>query len=160
MRLHIFAVGRLKAGPEQTLYETYRDRINALARRVALGPLELSEIAESRAREPAQRKADESGRLLKAAGSCDAKLVLDGGGRAMTSEAFARWLAGRRDGGVSVLAILIGGADGHGAPALEQADLTLSLGQMTLPHGLARVVLSEQLYRASTLIAGHPYHRA
>ncbi len=71
-----------------------------------------------------------------------------------------RWLAARRDGGVSTLALLIGGPDGHGEAALRAATLVLSLGSLTLPHGLARVVLGEQLYRAATLIAGHPYHRA
>jgi 23S rRNA (pseudouridine1915-N3)-methyltransferase len=98
--------------------------------------------------------------LLKAASGAEATVALDGGGRALSSEAFARWLAERRDGGMKTLAILIGGPDGHGAAALEGAALRLSLGAMTLPHGLARIVLAEQLYRAATILAGHPYHRA
>ena len=78
----------------------------------------------------------------------------------MTSEDFAAWLRHRRDGGVGTLAFLLGGADGHGPDVLAATALTLSLGPLTLPHGLARVVLAEQLYRAATILAGHPYHRA
>jgi len=78
----------------------------------------------------------------------------------MSSEAFARWIAEERDAGTKALGFLIGGPDGHGDAALSAAKLKLSLGPMTLPHGLARIVLAEQLYRAATILAGHPYHRA
>jgi 23S rRNA (pseudouridine1915-N3)-methyltransferase len=159
MRLHLVAVGRLKAGPERELFDLYRGRLDALGRRVAVGPLKVTEIAESRAARGEARQRDEAGRLLEAAQGADATLVLDARGKSMTSEAFAGWLAARRDGGVSTLALLVGGPDGHGEAALGAATLVLSLGSLTLPHGLARVVLAEQLYRAVTLIAGHPYHR-
>lgn len=158
MRLHLVAVGRLKAGPERELFDLYRGRLDALGRRVAIAPLKVTEIAESRAARGAARQADEAARLLEAAHGADAMLALDARGKSMTSEAFAGWLAARRDG-VSTLALLVGGADGHGEAVLRAAALVLSLGSLTLPHGLARVVLGEQLYRAVTLIAGHPYHR-
>jgi len=87
-------------------------------------------------------------------------VALDEHGRSLSSEAFAQWIAERRDGGAKTLAFLIGGPDGHSTEALKPATLKLSLGTMTLPHGLARVVLAEQLYRAATILAGHPYHRA
>ena len=78
----------------------------------------------------------------------------------MSSEAFARLLAKFRDGGHQGVAFMVGGADGLGKDALAKAAKRVSLGPMTLPHGLARIVLAEQIYRAATILAGHPYHRA
>jgi 23S rRNA (pseudouridine1915-N3)-methyltransferase len=160
MRVHLVAIGRLKAGPERDLYDLYCGRIGSIGRRLAIGPLTLTEIAEGRAATADLRKADEADRLLKAAKGTDIKIALDARGKAMTSSTFAQWLVTSRDAGAGGLAFLMGGPDGHGPAALEAATLTLSLGPMTLPHGLARIVLAEQLYRASTIIAGHPYHRA
>ena len=159
MRLTLAAVGRLKDGAERELYARYADRSDAQGRAVSLGPLKLVELPESRAQTPELRKTDEAERLLKACGDAEIRVVLHERGKALTSEAFAQWLAARRDGGTKSLALMIGGADGHGAAALTSAALQLSLGSMTLPHGLARVVLVEQLYRAATILAGHPYHR-
>jgi 23S rRNA (pseudouridine1915-N3)-methyltransferase len=160
MRIIIAAVGRLKDGPERELYSRYAKRLDEQGRALALGPMRLAELPEARAAGATQRRADEASRLLEAASEADLKVALDGAGKAMTSEALAKWLAAKRDGGVRTLAFMIGGPDGHGPAALEAADLKLSLGPMTLPHGLARIVLAEQLYRAATIIAGHPYHRA
>lgn len=160
MRLSIVAVGRLKDGPERDLYLKYAKRIDEAGRGVALGPLALSELAEARMANAAQRRADEAGRALASAESADFTVLLDEGGKALGSEAFARYLAARRDEGRRLMAFLIGGPDGHGDGARAKAQLTLSLGPMTLPHGLARIVLAEQLYRAATILSGHPYHRA
>ncbi len=159
MRLLLAAVGRLKDA-ERDLYERYATRLEQAGRRLALGPLTLAETAESKAQDAARRRADEASSLLKAARGADLIVALDGRGKSMTSEAFARYLAQKRDGGVAAAAFLIGGPDGHGEAVGEAAALTLSLGPMTLPHGLARIVLVEQLYRAATILAGHPYHRA
>lgn len=160
MRVTLAAVGRLKDGPDRELYERYADRFSASGRALALGPLKLVELPEARASGVAQRKADEAERLLKAVADAEARIVLDEHGEAIDSEGFARWLARTRDGGCQTLGILIGGPDGHGDAALSSATLKLSLGAMTLPHGLARIVLAEQLYRAATILAGHPYHRS
>lgn len=159
MRVTIAAVGRLKDGPERELFARYAKRFDDAGRALALGPLQLTELPESRAAKPDLRKSDEAARLLKAAAGAEAIVTLDPRGKAMTSESFAKWIAARRDGGAKTLAFLVGGPDGHDPTALEAATLTLSLGTLTLPHGLARVVLAEQLYRAATIIAGHPYHR-
>jgi 23S rRNA (pseudouridine1915-N3)-methyltransferase len=159
MRLIVAAVGRLKDA-ERELYDRYAKRFDAAGRALGLGPLQLSEIGEARAATPELRKGDEAQRLLKAAGAAEATVVLDEGGRALSSAAFARFLAERRDGGAKSMAFLVGGPDGHGAEALKTATMKLSLGPMTLPHGLARIVLAEQLYRAATILSGHPYHRA
>jgi 23S rRNA (pseudouridine1915-N3)-methyltransferase len=160
MRLSIIAVGRLKDGPERELYLKYAKRIDDAGRGVALGPLVLSELPEARQASAAQRRADEAGRLLQSAEGADFAVLLDEGGKTCGSEAFARFLAARRDEGRRTAAFLIGGPDGHGDAARERANHALSLGPMTLPHGLARIVLAEQLYRAATILSGHPYHRA
>lgn len=102
---------------------------------------------------------DESQRLLSKLGDT-ALVILDERGKSLTSDAFAAFLRRRRDSGSNALAFVIGGPDGHGTPIRERASDTLSFGAMTMPHGLARVLLAEQLYRAATIISGHPYHRA
>lgn len=160
MRLSIVAVGRLKDGPERELYLKYAKRIDEAGRAVALGPLTLTEVTEARQASAGQRRADEAARITASAESADFTVLLDEGGKTFGSEAFARYLGGRRDEGRRTVAFLIGGPDGHGDAARQRAQLTLSLGPMTLPHGLARIVLAEQLYRAATILAGHPYHRA
>lgn len=159
MRLIVAAVGRLKDA-ERELFDRYAKRVDASGRTLGLGPLKLSEIVESRAASAALRTDDEAVRLIKATAGAEVTVALDEGGHALSSEAFSRWLAERRDGGAKATAFLIGGPDGHGAAVLDAATLKLSLGPMTLPHGIARIVLAEQLYRAATILAGHPYHRA
>lgn len=85
-------------------------------------------------------------------------VLLDSRGRQMTSEAFAGWLGARRDDGAQHIVFAIGPADGWSQPARERAQIMLSLGPMTMAHALARLVVAEQLYRAITILAGHPYH--
>lgn len=160
MRLSIFAIGRLKDSGETDLVTRYAKRINAGGRSLALGPLAIAELAEARSQEPDQRKADETQRLLTAAARADRRVILDEGGKLLSSQDFAQFVASSRDAGVRELAFLIGGPDGHGDAMRDAADLVLSLGPMTLPHGLARAVLTEQIYRAVTIIGGHPYHRS
>lgn len=160
MRIIIAAVGRLKDGAERDLIDRYIGRLEATGRPLAIGPVQVLEQVEGRAGDVDARKADEADRLLKSVSAADQRVVLDAGGKMVSSEAFAEWLRAVRDGGTRTLAFLIGGPDGHGSGVLAAANLRLSLGPMTLPHGLARIVLAEQLYRAATIISGHPYHRA
>jgi 23S rRNA (pseudouridine1915-N3)-methyltransferase len=159
MRITVAAIGRLKDA-EGELCERYRQRFDSAGRTLGLGPLSIAELNESRAANAEARKDDEAARLLKTVSAAAARVVLDEGGKSLSSEAFAKWVAMTRDGGCKGLAFLIGGPDGHGPEALSNATLKLSLGAMTLPHGLARAVLIEQLYRAATILSGHPYHRA
>ena len=158
MRLTIAAVGRLKDGAERVLVDRYRKRL-AAAKSLGLGPIAEKEIAEARQSTVAERQADEAARLLKLAADADLVIALDERGKSMSSQAFAAWLGRQRDDGRRHAAFLIGGPDGHGSAVREKAHLLLALGPMTLAHGLARAVLAEQLYRATTIIAGHPYHR-
>jgi 23S rRNA (pseudouridine1915-N3)-methyltransferase len=160
MRLIIAAVGRLKDGAERELLGRYRDRFVAMGKRLGLAPVAWHEIAESRAATAAKRAAEEGAGLLRLARDADTIVALDERGRAVTSEGFAQLLRKARDDGTGAMAIVIGGPDGLAPIVREAAAATLSLGAITLPHGLARIVLAEQLYRAATILAGHPYHRA
>lgn len=156
MRLSLLAVGRLRGGALAALYDDYAGRL----RGQPLGPLTLREVEEKRRLEPPALKAREA-ELLLAACPPGARLVaLDGGGRALSSEALAETLGRWRDEGVPEAAFAIGGAEGHGAALLGRAELRLSLGPMTWPHLLVRVMLAEQLFRADSILSGHPYHRA
>lgn len=157
MRVTIAAVGRLKDGAERHLVQRYVARLSA--RPAGVGPLSFKEIAEGRQASAAARQADEAERLLRAVADADLQVLLDGKGRMLSSEAFASLLGQRRDSGTATIAFLIGGPDGHGGAARDAAHLQVSLGPMTLTHGLARVVLTEQIYRAAMILAGHPYHR-
>ncbi len=157
MRLQILAIGRLKSGPERELVERYRARADALARSLGFAPLTIAELPESRARSAPERVAAEAAALL--ARSEGTKLVaLDERASSFTSNAFAARLRSWRDAG-SGFSFIIGGPDGLDEVVRERADLLLSFGQLTLPHGIVRVLLAEQIYRALTILAGHPYHR-
>lgn len=160
MRLLIAAVGRLKAGPERELLDRYVERANAAGRAVSLGPLEISEIVESQDRRPQDRMADEARKLDAAIPKGTPRIALDSGGRTLKSEDFAARLAALRDRGASGVVFLIGGADGLDPTLKSDADLVLSYGAATFPHQIVRILLAEQIYRAITILAGHPYHRA
>lgn len=159
MRLLIAAVGKLKRGPERELFAHYLGRAEVAGRKLHLSPLNVAEVAESRAATATARIKAEGEALLAKALPSYRLICLDPGADALSSEAFAKLLARNRDQGAEGLAFLIGGADGLARETLEKAAGVLSLGSMTLPHGLARVVLAEQIYRATTILAGHPYHR-
>ena len=159
MQLLIAAVGRLKQGPGRDLAAHYAGRIDATGRGLALGPVEIAELVESRAATAELRKADEATRLGNAVAKAEILIALDETGKPVTSRGFAEMLRKHRDGGCARLGFAIGGPDGQGPGIKSRAATVLSLGAMTLPHGLARIVLLEQIYRAVTLIGGHPYHR-
>jgi 23S rRNA (pseudouridine1915-N3)-methyltransferase len=150
MRLTIVAVGRLRAGPEKALVDDYLGRL--------AWPVAVREVAETRAREPAVRRERENRLLREAVPQGATAVALDAGGQTLDSEAFAAGIAAWRDAGVPDLAFLVGGADGLDGATLERAALVLSFGPMTWPHLLARAMLAEQLYRAQSILAGHPYH--
>ena len=157
MRLITLAVGRLKSGPDSEIFEDYKQR---LSRPGGLGPLELIEVETKKTLPRAQQKAEEA-KLLSAQVLQGAKVIaLDERGKTMTSEAFARLLGGWHQDGLPAACFLIGGADGLDPELRKAADVVLAFGPMTWPHRLVRPLLAEQLYRADSIIAGHPYHRA
>lgn len=160
MRIGIFAVGRLKAGPEKELASRYIERFAKAGPATRLEFARTVEIAESRASNAATRKREEAAELIKAMPAGSLLVVLDEHGKALDSEQFADFLGKYRDRGQRDLVILIGGADGVDPDLHGKADAVLNLGRMTWPHQLVRILIAEQLYRAVTILSGHPYHRA
>jgi len=158
MLITIAAVGRLKAGPERVLFDRFVDRAGTAGRKLGL-TFTTREFSESRATSGPSRKDQEANALLAALPSGAVLVGLDEAGRSLDSRAFAERIAKWRDNGTGDLVLAIGGADGHGSALLEKASLRLAFGPMTWPHQLARLMLAEQLYRAVTILSGHPYHR-
>jgi len=148
--LTLLAIGRLKPGPERTLYEHYSARLRP--------PPAVTELPEARGT-PAEIRRREAVALLAALPANALAVALDLGGDAPASEAFAglldRWTATGKP-----LCFLIGGAEGLDPSILARADHHLSLGPLTWPHFLVRGLLAEQLFRAQCIRTGHPYHRA
>jgi 23S rRNA (pseudouridine1915-N3)-methyltransferase len=160
VRIILTAIGRLKAGPERDLCARYMERAAASARAVGLTGVEFREIEEGRARRPEDRKAEEA-RALRALIPAGARLVLlDERGKSLISEAFAQDIGRLRDSGMSAFVLAIGGPDGFDPQLRAEAHQVLAFGAMTWPHQLVRIMASEQIYRAITILSGHPYHRA
>ncbi len=151
MRIQVIAVGRARRGAARDLYEDYAGRL--------AWKISLREVEEKRKLAADALKASEGALLLGAVPKGAVVVALDAGGQALSSGALAKRLEGWRDNGAADLAFLIGGADGLGGGVLERADFRLSLGPMTWPHMLVRAMLAEQLYRAQSILSGHPYHR-
>lgn len=159
MRIGIAAIGRMKAGPERELVSRYLDRAAASGKPLALTGFEVSEFAESRAGSAAARKAEEA-RLLRGAAGDGVVIALDERGKSLDSEGFTRQIERWRDASRPALCFIIGGADGIDPELVRAADLVVSFSPMVWPHQLVRIMLAEQLYRATTILSGHPYHRA
>lgn len=160
MRVTIFAVGRMKSGPEAELASRYADRFAKAGRQLGLEFDGITETVESRGQTAELRKAEEGRRCAEASGEPGSVLILlDERGKSLSSRQFAQVMARHRDDGAGRLILSIGGADGHDADLRQKADLVVSFGAQTWPHQLARIMLLEQLYRAATILSGHPYHR-
>ena len=159
MRIVVAAVGRMKSGPERELVARYLGRAEAAGRALGLSGFEVLEALESRAGNPRTRKADEAKALSASLPAGSVVVALDARGSSIDSETFAHTLGRWRDDGRVAAGVLIGGADGLDAGLLASADLALNLSSLTWPHQLVRIMLAEQLYRATTILSGHPYHR-
>jgi 23S rRNA (pseudouridine1915-N3)-methyltransferase len=151
MRLAIVAVGRMRNAPERALYEHFAGRIR--------DGVTLVEVEERKKLPPAELVRAEAALIRAAIPAGAVTVALDRRGAPLSSEALAARLAQWRNSGRDV-AFLIGGADGLDDTLRNGSDLVLSFGAATWPHFLARVMLAEQLYRAQSILAGHPYHRA
>ncbi|WP_372988710.1 23S rRNA (pseudouridine(1915)-N(3))-methyltransferase RlmH [Sulfitobacter sp.] len=155
MRVHICAVGRLRAGPEKDLIDDYLTRFDRTGRALGLGPIQIVEVEDKKnggmpAEAALLRRAIPDGAVI---------CVLDERGRVETSPDFANRLGAWRDQGRGDVAFVIGGADGIAKEMRQDADHALSFGKMVWPHMLVRVMVAEQLYRAASILAGGPYHR-
>jgi 23S rRNA (pseudouridine1915-N3)-methyltransferase len=160
MRLVVVSIGRLKHGPERELAERYRERFDDIGRKLGFRGLEIQEISESRARDPAARITEEATAISAAIPEKSVLVALDERGDNIGSIAFARYLGRWRDDQVASTIFAIGGADGLSPDLRRKAKLGIAFGSATWPHQMVRVMLLEQIYRAATILSGHPYHRA
>ncbi|WP_339645292.1 23S rRNA (pseudouridine(1915)-N(3))-methyltransferase RlmH [uncultured Pelagibacterium sp.] len=159
MRVLIVAVGRMKAGPERELVARYLDRATASGKPLGLADFSVIEPGESRASSADARKAEEARAIRAAIPEKSVVIALDERGKSIASADFATRIADWRDMGKPALVLVIGGADGLAADLRDAADLVISFSAMTWPHQLVRIMAAEQLYRTTTILSGHPYHR-
>ena len=159
MRIVVAAVGRLKQGPERELAERYRKRAADAGRSVGLKAFDIVEIKESRAGDASRRTLEESIAIANIIPDRAVTVIVDARGESMSSASFAGRLQGWRQQNKPAVVFIIGAADGLAPSLREKASLAIAFGAATWPHQLVRIMLLEQLYRATTILAGHPYHR-
>ncbi|MGO9399971.1 MAG: 23S rRNA (pseudouridine(1915)-N(3))-methyltransferase RlmH [Xanthobacteraceae bacterium] len=160
MRVVIAAVGRLKQGPERELAASYRKRAETTGRPLGFRDIEVIEIRESRAHDVERRRLEESIAIANVIPEAAVVVALDERGENLDSPALAGLLREWRAEDRAAACFIVGGADGLAPSLIERAQLRLAFGKATWPHQLVRIMLLEQLYRAGTILAGHPYHRA
>lgn len=160
MRVLVLAVGRLKQGPDAELCARYCKRAAQAGRPLGLRAVEIVEIRESRAPSADRRILEETIALANLIPDGAVTVVLDERGESLGSAAFAEQIGKWRDSGQAALAFVIGGPDGLAQSLGDKARFRLAFGAATWPHQLVRIMLLEQLYRAVTILSGHPYHRA
>ena len=149
----------MKQGPERELVGRYLDRAIAGGRSLGLTGFAVAELNESRAGSAASRKLEEAKAIAALLPAGGLLVALDERGKTQGSEDFAHRIGRWRDDGKQALSFVIGGADGLDPAFVRSADLTLSFSPLTWPHQLVRIMLAEQLYRTTTILSGHPYHR-
>jgi 23S rRNA (pseudouridine1915-N3)-methyltransferase len=159
MHLVLISIGKLKQGPERELAERYRSRFDDVGRKLGFRGLAIHEIPESRARDAATRIAEEAAAISALIPEKVVIVALDERGASVDSPTFARQLGRWRDEQVSHTIFVIGGADGLSPELRRRAKLSIAFGAATWPHQMVRVMVLEQIYRAATILAGHPYHR-
>ena len=151
------AVGRMKNGPERDLLRRYLDRAKATGRAVGIADVTEIELEESRARDVGQRRREEA-LSLRTRFPGSTLVLLDEHARSRSSIEIARMVEKARDASQTACVFVVGGPDGL-APDLLADHVSISFGAATFPHQLVRVLVAEQIYRAITILAGHPYHR-
>lgn len=149
----------MKQGPERELVARYLDRAVASGKPLGLTGFSVTELTESRASSASARKADEAKAIATALPEGGVVVALDERGKSVGSEDFSRRIERWRDDGKVAISFVIGGADGLEPQFVASADMVLGLSALTWPHQLVRIMLAEQLYRATTILSGHPYHR-
>lgn len=149
----------MKSGPERELIARYLDRAIATGKSLGLAGFTVHELQESRAASAPARKAEEGQRLHDLLSGYRRLVVLDERGRNLGSADFAAYIDKLRASSTENLAFVIGGADGLDPALIDRADLVLSFSALTWPHQIVRILLAEQLYRMTTILTGHPYHR-
>ena len=159
MKLRISAIGKLKSGPEQELFSRYLSRAQGTGAQLGFPSISHHEYPESRNSKVTIRKQQEAELLFSATDRGNILLVFDENGKDYSSPQFANLLASQRDQGTKELVMTLGGPDGLDRELVDRANFSIRFGSMTWPHQIARILLAEQIYRAMTILAGHPYHR-
>ncbi|MGI9374397.1 MAG: 23S rRNA (pseudouridine(1915)-N(3))-methyltransferase RlmH [Hyphomicrobiales bacterium] len=159
MHISIFAIGRLKRAPEEDLVRDYTSRLTKHGRHVGISGASVREFAESNASTAEQRKSQEAKTLIASLPDKAKLIALDERGDNLTSQKFAGLVQNSLDNADRDLVFVIGGPDGLDDSIIRMASAKLSFGKLTWPHRLVRVMLSEQIYRAVTILVNHPYHR-
>ncbi len=159
MEILIISVGRLKEACLARLVDDYMKRLRTMVPRLGFSAVQVRELMESRRRTAAERKAEEADAIRKAAGRDAVLMLMDEKGESPDSREFTRILTRMSRSGRKRLAIVIGGPDGLDDALRKDAAALISFGRMTWPHQMVRLMLAEQLYRAASIAAGHPYHR-
>ncbi len=160
MQLQISAIGTKPNAAQSSLIDEYVKRANGLGRNIGFSGPTVKTFEAPRSLTGDLRQKKESAFLLDTVPNGAKIMVLDERGKNISSENFAKLLGQWRDDGIHGAAFLIGGADGHHPSVAEKASTRLSFGALTWPHMLVRVMLTEQIYRAMTILSGHPYHRS
>jgi 23S rRNA (pseudouridine1915-N3)-methyltransferase len=160
VRIALLFVGKLKAGPERELFDRYFKRLSESARGVGIAGVDLREIEESRARRHEERRGEEAAAIFATLPAGAMLIALDERGASPSSAEWAAEIGRARDASRPVYAVVAGGPDGLSSSVREKAYRVVGFGAMTWPHQLVRVMVGEQVYRALTILAGHPYHRA
>lgn len=160
MRLHILSIGFGRNTSEGALSDDFVGRAAQMGKRLGFAAVTCDEIAVGKDRDVTKRMADEAERLARRVPDGAHVILLDAKGKGMTSEDFAEMLGLLRDAGTKDLCFVIGGPDGLSPLPGKKAGRSLAFGPQTWPHLLVRAMLAEQVYRALTILAGHPYHRA
>lgn len=159
LTIDIISVGKLKQNAEDKLQKRYLERLRKAGPAQGIKTFNLTELTESKQASTSRRKTEEAKKLLSKVPGAAYLIALDENGKSFTSANFAKRLLTQKDEGTQNICFVLGGPDGHDPDLLQKAQLSLSLSPMTLPHGLARIILLEQLYRSLTIWSGHPYHR-
>lgn len=159
MKLRIISVGKMKSGPEQELIIRYQKRAKVMGRALGISDFDIVEIPESRARREQDRQDEEMNILLQKAGNAH-RIIFDERFSSPSSIEFAEHIRSLKDAGTASIACILGGPDGIAPELRNKADMGVSFGHLSFPHQLARILVMEQLYRAVTLLSGHPYHRS
>jgi 23S rRNA (pseudouridine1915-N3)-methyltransferase len=153
VHISILAIGKFENSPYQVLFKDFAKRLKW---KVELRELEAK---NTKNQNPEQVKEAEGSIIIKNIRSGTKLIALDERGKDFTSQGFSKFIADSAVRGESDLTFVIGGANGLSPEVLKKSSMQICLGKMTLPHMMARVILIEQIYRAETIISGHPYHR-
>jgi 23S rRNA (pseudouridine1915-N3)-methyltransferase len=159
LRLFVLAVGHMRGSAEGDLTADYLRRAELMGRQLGFAAVEAVEVAVSKARDVKTRMAEEAEKLAARVPAGAHIVLLDAKGKGMTSEDFAEMLGALRDAGTRDLCFVIGGPDGLSPLPGKHSGRSLAFGPQTWPHLLVRAMLAEQVYRAFSILAGHPYHR-